>query len=278
MSAYCYINGKILPTDKAILIRSDDIGLLRGYAINDAMIAYGNHLFLFDEHYKRFSTGAKKLHLKVPVSKKEFSSILKKLVAKGGFKESTLKIYLTGGKTKDGLSYDYNSPTFYILLGKLERLPARIYAQGGKLITYEHQRQFPEIKTTNYITSVILQQERIKKGAVEILYFSDGKVREASTSNFFMFKGNTLITPKKKILLGTTRNVVLTLAKKKFKIEERDISLKELKGATEAFITSTYKEVLPITYIDGRKVGKGIVGENVKYLMKAFENFVKNHA
>ena len=128
----------------------------------------------------------------------------------------------------------------------------------------------PEIKTTHYITAVKFQPKRKKKKAIEILFISKGKVLECSTSNIFMFKGKKLITPQNSVLLGITRKAVLDVARKQFKIEERDITLAELLKAEEVFITSSFKDIVPIVKIDNKIICKGIVGENTKILMNVF--------
>jgi branched-chain amino acid aminotransferase len=142
---------------------------------------------------------------------------------------------------------------------------------------YEFQRSFPDVKTTMYITAVKLQAEKRKRGAVEILYIYKGKILEATTSNFFIFRGNKLITSKNNILIGITRNFVIQLARKAgFTVIERDIRLHELQEAHEAFITATNKEILPITKVDNQKIGSGIVGKHTKQLMNMFQERINN--
>lgn len=69
---------------------------------------------------------------------------------------------------------------------------------------------------------------------------------------------------------------VLDLAKSKFKVEERNIAVSELKGADEAFITSTNKEVLPVVQIANIEIGSGIPGPKTKQIMSMFGDFVKS--
>ena len=122
-----------------------------------------------------------------------------------------------------------------------------------------------------------------RKKAFDILYTQNGFLLETTTSNFFIFKKDKLLTPKKNILIGLTRNFVIKLAKNKFKVEERDIDLKELERAEETFIASTTKEILPVVKIDNKIIGNGRVGKKTKYLMdlvhqytqKSTETFIK---
>ena len=141
----------------------------------------------------------------------------------------------------------------------------------------EHGRQFMSYKTTNYIQAVLLQKERKEAGALEILYSFGGRVLECSTSNFFIVKNGRLITPKDDILLGITRKVTIDLARPSIKIEERPLGIEETFAADEAFLTSSFKEIVPVVAIDGKKIGGGKVGPITKKLMGSFHRFAKKH-
>lgn len=267
---YCYFNGKIIPTIEAKL-PVDDIAILRGYGIFDYCRIYKGKGFLFKEHLVRLRNSAKKMGLVVPISDSEIEKILALLIEKNDLPESNVRLVLTGGTTIDGLSFDPKNSTFFILLEEAKKLPEKYYSHGAKLITYEHERLFPDVKTTNYAKAVSLQKQKNKAGALEIVYTSKGIILEPSTSNFFIIKKNKLITPKNNILIGITRNFVVKLGKKAgFTVEERDIRLSELKSATESFITATNKEIVPIVNIDGQKIGMGKVGENTKKLINLY--------
>ena len=89
-------------------------------------------------------------------------------------------------------------------------------------MTSDYRREFPEIKTTNYLLAVSQWRNVLRKKAAEILYVWQGKVLEASTANFFMVKNEVLFTPKSGILKGVTRKLVIKLAEEnKIKIIEK---------------------------------------------------------
>jgi branched-subunit amino acid aminotransferase/4-amino-4-deoxychorismate lyase len=103
------------------------------------------------------------------------------------------------------------------------------------------------------------------------LYVFNGKVLEAATSNFFVVKEGTLVTPKDGILFGITRKIVIDEAKKAgLEVEERDVTSLELREANEAFITSSFKDIVPIVKIDEDKVGDGSVGPISRQIMGLF--------
>lgn len=270
---YCYLNGKILPLANARL-PLDDLGVLRGYGVFDFLRTYNGKPFLLDEHLKRLKNSAREIGLTLPISIAKLKTIIADLLKKNGHSDSYIRIVVTGGQTDDGITP--SSPTLFILIEELRPLPESLYQKGVKLMTHEYLRDVPRAKTTNYIVAVKLQKQKKREGAFEILYVAEGKIFECATSNFFIFRGPTLVTPKRNVLIGTTRNFVIAFAKKHFTVEERDMLLSELETANEAFITATNKEILPVVKIDNRTIGTGRVGKNTKYLLSAFRQCVKN--
>lgn len=266
---FTYLNGKILPHEKA-LVRADDIGLSRAFGVYDGIMTYGGKPFEIGMHFKRLSRSAKRMGLRVPVTQNELEKIIITLAKKNHFKQPIVRVLLTGGTTLRGIDFDAKKPTFIVLLEELSQPKSADYKKGVRVITHEFQRQIPEAKTINYITAVRLQSAMRKARAIEAIYTKDGKALEATTSNLFIVKRRVLITPKENILNGITRQVVLKLAKGAYKIEERSVSLRELYGADEVFLTSSFKEVLPVTRVDGKKIGKGVVGAVTKDLAERF--------
>lgn len=276
MVRYCYLNGRFVAVNKA-QVSVFDLGLLRGFAVFDFLRAYNGQLFMIDEHLMRLEKSARQLNLKIPYTKKEIKNIIARLLQKNKLKEAGIRIVITGGKSEDGISYNFHSPTFFILAHTPPSNLSAMYQVGAKLITYEHQREVPQAKTTNYLTLLKLQNLKKKNDAAEILYIAGGCILEGATSNFFIFKGDTLITPKDNILFGTRRKLVLELARSKFDIEERPIKLEEMNEATEAFITSSFRDILPVVKIDNTKISNGKVGQNTKKLMNIFNQYVKEY-
>jgi branched-chain amino acid aminotransferase len=272
MKKYCYINGKITLEDRAS-ISIKDLGLLRGYSVFDFLRTYNGQPFFLHEHLARLANSAKLVGLKMPVSKLEIGKVINKLLRINKHKEAAIKIIVTGGISKDGLTYDKNYSTIIIITKEIPPRQDKIYKKGIKLITYDFQRNNAGAKTTDYITMLKLQDQKERFGASEILYTNKGFVLEGATSNVFIFKNNTLITPKNNILAGITKKVVMKLAAKKFKVEERDIKISEIKKATGAFITSTTREILPVVKIDSTKIGSGRVDKNTSWLIQAFKNY-----
>jgi branched-chain amino acid aminotransferase len=278
MATFCYLNGKIIPLAESH-VGLYDIGLLRGFGIYEALMTYNRKPFMLKDHLARFRNSAKNLSLRIPATDAEIESAMQELVEKSlpKGKEAIFRVILTGGMAIDGIEYDRKHPTFYILVEEFQTFPPKYYTHGCSLTVFEEQRRFPESKTTNYIQAVLLQEARKKAGAIEILYVSEGKVLEAATSNFFIVKNGSLITAKERVLPGITRKVTISVARPHFKVEEREVTVKEMYKADEAFITSSFKEIVPIVKVGDRKIGNGKVGEVTKQVMKLFHEFTARY-
>jgi len=269
MKSFCYINGKIIPTEKAH-ISVMDLGLLRGYGVFDYLRTYNGIPFLLHEHYSRLTHSTKALLLKVSLSEKQLNEIVLRLYKKVGT-DIGVRIVVTGGVSHDGTLRTKNNETFFIVGTPVHIYPKSVYERGAKLITHSYVRPLAEIKSLNYITMIMNESEKQKAKALDILYEQNGIITEGTTFNFFIFKKNVLITPKDTILLGTRRNLILKLAKKYFVVKEQKVTLDDLKMATEAFITSTTREILPIVKINYQTIGNGLVGKNTKLLMELYK-------
>jgi branched-chain amino acid aminotransferase len=193
MDKYCYLNGEIL-LEKDAKVGIFDIGLLRGYGVYEALTTHNKKPFMLDDHLVRFRNAAKSLDLKVPKTDQEIIEIIDTLIKKNGFAESNIKFILTGGNTINAIEYDFEKPTFYIFIEEFKAVPNTFLTDGCSVITHEHQRQYSESKTINYIMAVKLQKLIREKGAIDALYVSNNLVLECSTSNFFIVKNGKLIT------------------------------------------------------------------------------------
>ncbi len=275
MNQFCFLNGQIIPLEEA-KISVLDIGLLRGYGVYDGIAGIGGKPFRFSDHWNRFLSGAHVLNLNVPITEETAEKKIIELLEKNNLKDrANIRMILTGGNTIAGIEYDFEKPTFYILTEKWESLPKEYYDSGAKLITYPYIREMPEYKTINYIRAVNLQNFRKEEKAAEILFVKDGEVLECSTSNIFIVKDKKLITPAENILKGITRKAVLEIASGlDIIIEERIVFEEELKTADEVFITSSFKDIVPIVKIDDFKIGNGEVGQITSELMDKFTGYI----
>lgn len=272
MNRLCYFNGAVIPESEA-RVAPDDLGMLRGFAVYEGITAVNGVPFHFNAHWERLINSAQALGLSIPVSEEEAEKGIREVLAQNApTGRASIRAILSGGPAVGGIEYDPSRSLFYALAEPAGALPEQWYSQGASLITHEHERFMPEYKTTGYITAVLLQKKRKEAGAAEILYISDSEVLECATSNIFIVKNGILITPIEGVLKGITRNVVIELMQELCEIQERAISLVELMEADEVFMTSSFKDIVPIVSIDGQAVGGGKVGPVTKDVMARYSH------
>jgi D-amino acid aminotransferase len=274
---YCYLNGKIMPENEA-KVSIFDIGLLRGFGIYEALTIINGKVFMPDDHLARFRKSADFLKITIPATDEEIRHVMDELIIKNGFIRANIKFILTGGEAIGGIDYNRATPTFYIFTEEWKPIDEKNYTHGASVILHEHLREYPEFKTINYITAVPLQKKMKDAGALEALYTWRRQILECATSNFFIVANNKLLTPKDNILYGITRKVTIDLARKHgIRVEECNVSLEEVYGADECFITSSFKDVVPVVKVGNEVIGDGMVGEMTKKVISIFDEFTKNY-
>ncbi len=275
----CYLNGAIVPLGEA-RVSVLDLGMLRGFGIYEGITAVNGEPFHFGAHFERFERSAAALGLTLPIALEPALEATREVLRQNGISagRASIRMLLTGGVAEGGLEHVAGRETFYIWATAAEPLPATLYEQGASLIRHEHQRFMPGFKTTNYITAVTLQDVRKAAGAIEVLYTADGLMLECATSNAFIVKDGHIITPHERILPGITRQATLQLAiEASYPIEERAVPLAELFAADEAFITSSFKDIVPVVSVDGQSIGTGAPGPITRDLMARYAEALSGH-
>ncbi|MGF7217844.1 branched-chain amino acid aminotransferase [Spirosoma lacussanchae] len=268
---YGYFNGTVAPTDQ-LAIGVTDLSLLRGYGLFDYFLTYNGRPFQWDWYWERFQNSASRMHLPLPLCKEETYAVVMNLIERNGGADVAVRFVMTGGYSADSISIE--QPNLLILTEAIHPVPPVQYEQGIKVILDEYVREMAEVKSTDY-KRVILMAEAIRAaGASDLLYQKGGEISELSRSNFFLVKGEKIITPNRHILHGITRRTVIGIAQADFRVEERPVLLSELYDAEEAFTTSSTKKVLPITQIGDLTIGDGKVGPKSKFLLERFDELI----
>ena len=245
----CYAKGMYLPMDDAS-VPVNDLGVQRGYGIFDFLRVSGNLPLFIDDHLDRFFHSAQEMRLPVKESKEEIKKIVFQLIKENNLPSSGIRLILTGGESSEG--YKIIEPRLVIIQQPITPPSDEMTTPGIYLLSYPFQRQMSHIKTTDYLMAIWLQPWLKEKGGDDILYHQEGFVTECPRSNFFIVKQNgTLITPGHHMLKGITRKQVLRLAREMgLIVEERNIHFMEIKEASEAFITSSTKRLIPVRQLD----------------------------
>lgn len=261
--SYCYFNGEVVK-ESAASISIHNIGVHRSFGIFDLFRGRSGKPTFMEDHLERFDRSQQFLGLSRLISKDEIRQAVSDLQAKNRFSESTFRIMLMGDGSEQEEAF---SPLFYIINSNYAH---HENPSTAHIILHEYLRDYPKVKSLNYMTSLLLHQQKAAYNAVDVVYHHQGMVSEASRSNVFIVKDGVILTPENHILEGITRKHVLSFASEVAEVRIQDISVDDFSEADEIFITSTIKEVMPIIRIADNKVGDGQVGSVTKQLQARF--------
>ena len=274
MNPLIYLDDKFVLSSEA-KISVLDLSISRGYGVSEYLRTYHRHPFRLLDHLARFKHSADQIGLTLEKTTDEITAIVHEAISKVPFEEVGIKFVLTGGLSEDGY-FPNSRPHFILIASPFIPYPEHLYEKGAILEPIECCRRFPTAKTTEYLPALVALQRSKKKGVTDILFIDhEGVILEAGFSNFFAFKNSCLITPKKHILPGITRKVVLEISKDHFPIEIRTLKLEEISSFDAAFITSSNKEVMPVTQIGHQTIGNGCVSHATRWIIEAFSTQVR---
>jgi len=268
---FVWVNDSLIPSDEANLNVSD-LAIQRGYGIFDFFKTIDGKPVSLEDHLDRLYRSAVLMRLEFKQSRDEVMGKIIRLIENNNLKDSGIKMILTGGFSPDG--FNIAEPNLIISQQAFE-IPRTMSEKGISILTHEYQRQFSNAKTLDYLQAIWLQPILKEKKADDVLYYSNGLIRECPRANIFIVtKDQKVLTPESGMLKGVTRKHVLEIAGARYVTEARDVSLEELRNAGEVFITSTTKNILPVVQVDGYVIGDGNPGEVSRALAKEYNRII----
>ena len=253
---YSIINNDfVLKNEASILI--SDLSIQRGYGVFDYFRTINNHPVFLEDHLDRLFYSASKMQMNKDLDRNQLTKLIQQIIERNNIPDSGIRITLTGGYSEDG--YSLVKPNLLITQTAFAFNKEK-FNTGIKLVTYEHQRQLPYVKTIDYLMAIRLQTFLKENNADDVLYHNQNKITECPRCNFFIVtERDEVLTPAKNVLKGITRKKILDFSE--FNVFETNIRMEDIEGAKEAFISSTTKNVLPVLEIDGKSVGSGRPGK-----------------
>ncbi|MEM5537088.1 aminotransferase class IV [Neptuniibacter pectenicola] len=267
-----YLNGEYQPLSEA-RISPLDRGFLFGDGIYEVIPYYNGKSVGLMPHIERMINGLAAIEIKCTKTADEWKALLDDLVARNSDLAANLGVYVhisRGTDVKRYHAYPENvEPTVFAFTFPIkdpEPVDRAKVTQYSMISTEDLRWQRCHIKSTALLGNVIHFQEGYSSGNDEaLLYNADGELTEGSSCNAFIVKDGVVITPiqDNQILPGITRRIILDSlrADGSLKVEERVVTMDEVRNADELWITSSSKEIAPVTQLDGKPVGNGEVGE-----------------
>lgn len=275
-SATVYLNGNYLPLEQAC-VPVLDRGFIFGDGVYEVIPVYGRKAFRLEHHLQRLKNSMQAVRLNNPHSDEEWSDIINNVVERNDGGDQSIYLQITRGvASRDHRFPDDAIPTVFVMSNLFVMVPTEQLEHGVSAITLNDIRwQYCSIKSIALLPNILLRQQAVEQGAAEAILLRDNEVTEGAASNVFIVKDGVIITPPKTdcLLPGITRDLVVEQAHEHdLPVEETIIKLEELLDADEIWLTSSTKEILPVTQLNNQNVGTGKPGPVWKQMYGLYQD------
>jgi D-alanine transaminase len=270
-----YLNGQFLPLEDA-KVSVLDRGFIYGDGVYELVPAYGRKPFRMPHHLRRLQHSLDGIRLANPHADAEWERLIAELIARQPFADQAVYLQITRGVAKRDHAFPKDVPPTVFMMSNPLPVPTREQVeQGVAVVTAEDNRwRRCDLKTISLVGNVLMRQLAADQGAVETVMFRDGFLTEASASNVLIVKDGTIIAPPKDnlILPGITYDAALEFAQQAgMPLVVRPIPKTEALAADEMWLSSSTKEVLAITRLDGKPFAGGVPGPVFRKLWAIFQ-------
>jgi branched-chain amino acid aminotransferase len=280
-----YLDGQFVDEPDA-KVSVFDHGLLYGDGVFEGIRFYNGRVFLLEEHLDRLYDSAKAIMLAVPLDRAAMQEAVLETCRRNNLRDGYIRLVITRGKGDLGLNPNKcPKPTVFCIAAAIDLYPEKCYTEGLRVNTVPTQRispamLSPAIKSLNYLNNILAKIEGNLYGAQEsIMLNAQGYVAECTADNLFVIKKEIVFTPhiSDGALGGITRRLMFELARELGReLRETNLTRYDLFVADEIFATGTGAEVVPISEVDGRKIGEGRVGPITADFIRAFKARTQN--
>ncbi|WP_417549258.1 D-amino-acid transaminase, partial [Methylophaga sp.] len=259
-----YLNGEFLPADKA-KVSVYDRGYLLGDGVYEVIPVYAGKAFLLSRHLQRLQNSLDGVRIENPHSDEQWIQIIDELIANNNGGDQSLYLQVTRGVApRDHIFPIGVAPSVFMMSNPLQPVAESWKTEGIKAITTADIRWMRcDIKAITLLANSLMKQLAQDAGAQEALLIRDNYLTEGSASNAYAVIDGVIFTAPKdeKVLPGITRDLIIELAAQAdMPMHERAVSESALRNADEIWISSSTKEVVPVTLLDGEIVGSGKPG------------------
>ncbi len=270
-----YLNGRFLPIAEAT-VSVLDRGFIYGDGVYELVPVYGREPFRLPQHLARLAHTLAGVRMDNPHTDAQWEAIIRDLVARQPYDDQGVYFQVTRGVARRDHSFPEGVPPTVFMMANPLPLPSREQVERGvAVVTADDNRWHRcDLKTISLVGNVLLRQLATDAGAVETMLFRDGWLTEASASNVLAVKDGTVIVPPKDnlILPGITYDATVEFARAvDVPVQTRPISRAEALAADELWLSSSTKEVLAITTVDGEPFAGGVPGPVFRKVWASFQ-------
>ena len=274
-----FLNGRLLPLAEAG-ISPLDRGFLYGDGVYELIPVYSRRAFRIDEHILRLQATLDGIKLANPLSADGWKAVVLKLIETAPWEDQSIYLQVTRG-ADDKRDHAFPPPSVpppaFAFSSPLVTTPPEVRATGVAAITVPDLRWSRcDLKVVSLLANILARQQAVEQGCAEALLIRDGFMKEGAASNIFVVKNGVLFAPPKTHLMlpGITYDVILELAERHGQpVKIAEIEETELRAADEVWMTSSTKEILAITTLDGNPVGSGKPGPLGERMWQWYQDF-----
>ncbi|HUJ79817.1 MAG TPA: aminotransferase class IV [Nitrospiria bacterium] len=273
------MNGRLQQAREAC-VSIFDRGLLHGDGIFETFRTYDGRPFLLNDHLRRLRRSARAIGLRLPQPAAWFRRQISAVVKANRLTDAIVRLTVTRGIGPAGLEPPaVESPTVILFARPFPGYADARIRRGLHVVFADFRRAAsnaapPHAKSLNYLVSILAKRDASNRCADDALLLSgDGHLCEGTTSNLFFVRNGVLCTPSPRtgLLEGITRRVILQLARRlDIPVRQGLFHPQALQAADEAFLTNTSYEVMPVSRVEGRRIGTGTPGPMTRRLLRAF--------
>lgn len=270
-----YLNGEFVPLEEC-KVSVLDRGFIFGDAIYELIPVYNKKPFYIHAHLDRLKRSLDQVHITNPKKDSQWLDLIDQLIQHSGLDQLSVYVQVTRGVAPRDHAFPLNTkPTVFAMTNAWPSANEDMYVKGLSAVTVPDMRwDRCDIKVTSLLANVLKKQEAVNDAAQEAIFIRDGFVLEGSATNVFIVKNGEVSTAPKNhmILPGITRDVVVEVLKENnIPLAEDAATLEQLIDADEVWITSSTKECVPVTTIDGNPIGNGRPGELWEKVFNLFQ-------
>jgi len=270
-----HLNGEYLPIGQA-KVSVLDRGFIYGDGVYEVIPVYGRKPFRMPHHLARLQRSLDGIRLANPHDDAQWSALVDALVARQPFDDQSVYLQVTRGVAKRDHAFPLGvAPTVFMMSSPLPTPTPEQVERGVAVVTAEDNRWHRcDLKTTSLLGNVLMRQLAVDADALETVMFRDGLLTEASASNVMVVRNGIVLAPPKDnfILPGITYDAAADFTRAAgFAFEIRPITRAEALGADEMWLSSSTKEVLAVTTLDGRPFAGGRPGPVFKRVHATFQ-------
>ncbi len=275
------VEGQFVPLLEA-RVPLEDRGYQFGDGIYEVIRTYQGVPFQLEAHLARLQKSAQAIQLALPYQAEEWQKKIKEGIRLAEFQECKIYIQVTRGVAPRDHAFPLDvAPSAVMTIKEMRPISPDLTRNGVNVLTIEDIRWGRcDIKCLNLLPNVLARQQALNSQAFEAIFIRDGKITEGAISNVFIVQGQTLVTCPvgPHLLAGVTRQIALDLAGQAgIAIEERPLSLTELKQASEVFLTGTTIEILPVAKVNGVALDSENPGPVTSILVNQFQSLIQGN-